>query len=407
MKEFDREILQEFQKAPFEEALKELAQYVLKRVVFAEAKDFLEQFTNCYDSYGRKRLVRNGYHKERQILWSGGSISIQMPRIRDREGKIKYQSHIIPRYLRRSDKLEKFIPYLYLKGVSTGDFSDVLGCLLGKDVQLSSSTVVNLKERWMEEYREWAKRDLSDTEYVYWWADGVYFNVRMENERSCLLVLMGVRADGKKELVAVCDGYRESKLSWKEICLDLKKRGLKKGPRLAIGDGSLGFWAALAEEFPETKEQRCWVHKTANVLDKMPKSYQSQAKRKIHEIYMAPTKKEAYRAFDDFVKMYEAKYCRAVDCLLESKQETLAFYDFPAQHWKHIRSTNPIESTFATVRHRTKRTKGCGSKDATLMMVFKLAKIAEERWHRINKYALIPLVMKGKVFEDGVLKEAA
>lgn len=392
---------------PFEEIVREGARRILSEAVLIEVEEFIRPYEDCYDSQGKKRIVRNGYHKPRQILWGGGKIEIQVPRIRDREGKLKHHSRIVPPYLRRVKSMDEYIPYLYLKGISTGDFSDVLSELVGEKVKLSSSTVVNLKKKWQEEYSSWHSRDLSQKEYIYWWADGVHFNVRLEDDRVCMLIIIGVTPDGKKELVAVHDGYRESKLSWQEVLLDLKRRGLKKGPRLAIGDGALGFWAALREEFPQTQEQRCWVHKTANVLDKMPKSLQRQAKRMIHDIYLAPTKEEANKSFDDFIRLYEAKCPRAVSCLLESKEETMAFYDYPAEHWRHIRSTNPIESTFATVRLRTKRTKGSGSRIATLMMVFKLVGSAEKRWQRIHSSSLIQLVMQGKVFEDGVLQEAA
>jgi len=392
---------------PLEEILRQGAQDLLKKAVIVEVEEFLKGYEELKDDSGRQRIVRNGYHKPRKIIWSGGELEIQVPRAKDRKKEIKYESSLIPPYLRRTGSMDEFIPYLYLKGISTGDFTDVLSKLLGKPVSLSSSTVVRLKESWQKEYEAWNSRDLSEKKYIYWWADGVYFNVRLENERSCILVVIGVTDEGKKELVAVHDGYRESKLSWQELCLNLKRQGLKEGPKLAVGDGALGFWAALREEFPETREQRCWVHKTANVLDKLPKSVQEQAKRKIHEIYLAPTKEEALKAFDDFMKLYEAKYPKATNCLLESKEETMAFYDFPAEHWRHIRSTNPVESTFATVRLRTKRTKGCGSRTAILMMVFKLAESAQKRWQRIHSFKLIPLVLQGKVFEDGVLKEAA
>ena len=298
--------------------------------------------------------------------------------------------------------MDEFIPFLYLKGISTGDFSEVLSQLTGNDVSLSPGTVVRLKEQWEEEYTRWSKRDLSDKRYVYWWVDGVYFNIRLEEERSCMLIIMGATADGKKELIAVEDGYRESSISWNNILLNLKSRGLREGPKLATGDGSLGFWNALSKEFSETKHQRCWVHRTANVLDKMPKSVQKQAKRQIHDIYLAPTKEEALKGFDKFVKLYEAKFPKAVQCLLKTKKETLAFYDFPAEHWRHIRSTNPIESTFATVRLRTHKTKGCGSRMASLTMVFKLVQAAEKRWQKLHSSNLIQMVLNDVKFIDGV-----
>lgn len=407
MKNANKEHRESLIETPLEEVLRRGAQDLLKKAVIVEVEEFLRGYGDLKDSSGRQRVVRNGYHKSRKIIWSGGEIEIKVPRAKDKKKEIKYESCLLPSYLRRAKSMDEFIPYLYLKGISTGDFTDVLSKLLGKPINLSSSTVVRLKESWQKDYEEWNSRDLSQKKYIYWWVDGIHFNVRLENERSCILVVIGATEDGKKELVAIQDGYRESKLSWQGLCLNLKKRGLKEGPPLVTGDGALGFWAALREEFPGTREQRCWVHKTANVLDKMPKSVQSQAKIMIHEIYLAPTKKDALKAFDDFIKLYEAKYPKATACLLESKEETLAFYDFPAEHWRHIRSTNPIESTFATVRLRTKRTKGCGSRTATLMMVFKLVESAQKRWQRIHSFKLIPLVFQGEVFEDGVLKKAA
>jgi transposase-like protein len=329
------------------------------------------------------------------------------PELRDRQGELRYASSLIPPYLRRVKEVDEFIPYLYLKGISTGDFSDVLSKIVGQEVELSANTVVRLKEAWTEEYKNWKDTNLEDKEYVYFWVDGVYFNIRLEEDRSCILVIMGATEDGKKELVAVGDGYRESELSWQEILQDLKRRGLKKGPKLAIGDGSLGFWKALRKEYPGTKEQRCWVHKMANVLDKMPKKVQKQAKRKIHNIYLASTKKEAENAFKEFVELYKDKYPKATNCLLKDKEETMTFYNFPEEHWHHIRTINPIESTFATVRLRSYKTKGCGTREATLMMVFKLVQSAEKRWQRLHGYRLIPLVLKDVKFVDGVIGEAA
>lgn len=390
------------------EILREGAKRLLKLAVQAELEEHMEKYKYLKDTNGNRRVVRNGYHKDREIISGVGKIKVRLPRAKDKKNEIRFHSNIIPPYLRRVKKIDEFIPYLYLKGISTGDFSGVLTQLLGEGVSLSAGTVVRLKERWLKEYKEWNDRDLSGKKYVYWWVDGIYFNVRLgSKDRVCVLVIIGATEDGKKELVAIQDGYRESELSWKEISLNLKRRGLKEGPKLAIGDGSLGFWKALREEFPDTREQRCWVHKTANLLDKMPKSVQEQAKKKIHEIYLSPTKEKGEKAFKDFEKLYEAKYPKAVKCLQKSKEELMTFYDFPAEHWRHIRTTNAIESTFATVRLRTKRTKGCGSRDATLMMVFKLVQSAQKRWHRLHNFKLIPLVLEGKIFVDGVLKEAA
>lgn len=389
-----------------EEISREGARRMLEIALEAEITDFIDQYNSMRDERGRRQITRNGYHPRRKIITGIGELDVRVSRSRDhRQGQsndICYQSKIIPPYLRRSKDLDEFIPFLYLKGISTGDFSEVLSQLMGKDVSLSAGTVVRLKEQWEEEYNQWNRRDLSDKKYAYWWVDGVYFNIRLEEERSCVLIIMGATEEGKKELIAIEDGYRESSISWNNILLNLKSRGLQGGPKLAIGDGALGFWNALSKEFPETKHQRCWVHRTANVLDKMPKSVQKQAKRLIHDIYLAPTKEEALKAFDKFVKLYEAKFPKAVQCLLKTKKETLAFYDFPAEHWRHIRSTNPIESTFATVRLRTHKTKGCGSRIASLTMVFKLVQAAEKRWQKLHSSNLIPLVLEGIKFIDGV-----
>jgi putative transposase len=406
MKDFTSKTQESLLSKSLEEIAREGARRMLEIVLKVEISDFIEQHDMIRDPQGHRQITRNGYHPKRKIMTGIGEIDVQVPRSRDhRKGQSKpvnFQSQIIPPYLRRSGDLDEFIPFLYLKGISTGDFSEVLSQLVGKEVSLSANTVVRLKEEWEKEYEDWSRRDLSDKNYVYWWVDGVYFNVRLEDERSCILVIMGATQDGKKELIAIEDGFRESEISWRNILLKLKQRGLKRGPELAVGDGSLGFWKAMLKEFPETRHQRCWVHRTANVLDKMPKSIQKQAKRQIHDIYLAPSKDEALKAFENFVKLYEAKFPRAVECLLKTKKETLAFYDFPAEHWRHIRSTNPIESTFATVRLRTYKTKGCGSRTTTLTMVFKLAKSAERRWQKLHSSNLIPLVMEGIKFIDGV-----
>jgi putative transposase len=318
------------------------------------------------------------------------------------DSSVRFSSAILPPYLRRLPGVDALIPALYLKGISTGDFQEALAAILGPQVVgLSAANIVRLKSIWEDEYKVWCQRDLSHKRYVYWWADGVHFNVRLDDERSCILVLMGALEDGRKEIIAVQDGYRESKQSWQELLADLKQRGLNLGPKLAVGDGALGFWGALSQEFGAVRGQRCWVHKTANVLDKMPKSVQAHAKKHIHDIYLAPTRKAAVAAFDDFIRFYGDKYPKACACLQKDKEEMLAFYDFPAQHWSHIRSTNPIESTFATVRLRTKRTKGCGSRTATLTMVFKLALAAQAKWRRINAPQVLGKIMGGLRFEDG------
>jgi len=387
------------------EVLRSGAQEALSMALELEIEVFLKQYRDDVTSEGRQRVTRNGFHKEREIMTAVGAVPVKVPRARDHEGEINYQSSLIPPYLKRTEELDDFIPFLYLKGISTGDFGEVLSKLLRKEVSFSANTVVRLKQIWLKEYQEWAKQDLSKKKYVYWWADGVHFNVRLEDDRTCILVIIGVTSDGKKELVAIQDGFRESEMSWREVMLDLKRRGLKNAPKLAIGDGALGFWAALRKEFPGTREQRCWIHKMANVLNKMPKCVQPQARRMLHNIYQADTQENAEKAFKDFIDLYGAKYPKAVACLLENKEETMAFYDFPAEHWRHIRSTNAIESNFATVRLRTRKTKGCGSREATLTMVFKLTQSAQKRWQRIHFFKLIPFVLKGVQFVDGVAVE--
>jgi transposase-like protein len=308
-------------------------------------------------------------------------------------------------------QLAELIPWLYLKGISTGDLSEALAALLGKDAPgLSASTVVRLKEVWQHEYADWNKRSLTDKRYVYFWVDGIHFNVRLEdteNQRQCILVVMGATPEGKKELVAVQDGYRESEQSWKELLLDLKARGLEHGPELAVGDGALGFWKAIRQMYGETREQRCWVHKTANVLNDLPKGKQPRAKSMLHDIWMAETKAEAVKAFDLFVETFRAKYPKAADCLAKDREVLLTFYDFPAEHWIHIRTTNPIESTFATVRLRSAKTKGCGSRIACLTMVFKLTQSAEANWRSLNGSNLLPDVIQGVRFVNGLKQQAA
>ena len=336
-----------------------------------------------------------------------GPLPVKQPRVRDRRDARRFTSKILPPFLRRVPSIDALIPVLYLKGVSTGDFSEALAAILGPNAAgLSASNVVRLKEGWHKEFDAWSRRDLSGKRYAYIWADGLYFNVRLDKDRPCILVLMGATADGTKELIAVWDGHRESKASWQAVLRDLKRRGLEHAPHLAVGDGALGFWAALREEYPETREQRCWVHKTANILDKMPKRVQPDAKKLIHEMYLAAKRDDAKAAFTEFVRRYEAKHPKAVECLTKDEEVLFTFYDFPAEHWRHIRSTNAIESTFATVRHRTRRTKGCGSRTATMTMVFKLALEAEKRWRRLNGSALIAKVIDGVKFTDGETEEA-
>ena len=386
------------------------ARQMLGLALAAEVDTFLTQHSGLKMADGRQRVVKNGHHSERSLILPTGAIPVSVPRTRDRGGDagvLNFHSAIVPPYLRRATDLDEFIPFLYLKGISTNDFSDVLSKLVGHNVNLSASTVVRLKESWESEYQSWQKRDLSGKQYVYFWADGIYIKSRLDDEKACVLCIIGATAAGQKELVAIQAGYRESELSWRELLIDLKKYGLLSGPTLAIGDGALGFWKALRQEFPETREQRCWVHKMRNVLDKLPDSLQVAAKNQIHEIYQAPTKADALSVFEKFVRLHEDKYPKAVACLQRDKDATLTFYDFPAAHWVHIRSTNVIESLFATVRLRTHKTKGAGNQTAAMTMVFKLAESAQRRWRKLRGHNIIPLVIAGETFVDGELKKAA
>jgi putative transposase len=395
------------------EILHEGAQQMLAQAIQQEVAAWIAERTGLRDAEGRHQVVRNGYLPERTITTGVGEVAVRQPRVRDRRpvGEAeKFTSKILPPYLRKTKSIEELIPWLYLKGISTGDFSEALAALLGENAKgLSATTVTRLKKVWEEEYDEWSKRSLADKKYVYVWADGVHFNIRLEDDRQCILVLMGATKDGKKELIAVADGYRESEQSWKTLLLDVQARGLAVEPKLAIGDGALGFWKAIRKIWPTTREQRCWVHKTANVLDKMPKRLQPQAKAMLHEVWMADTRENANKAFDLFVVTYEAKYPKAAECLTKDRQVLLTFYDFPAEHWIHLRTTNPIESTFGTVRLRTKRTKGCGTRTACLTMVFKLMQSAEKRWRVLNGSERIPDVIEGIPFINGIKqpKEAA
>ena len=381
---------------------------MLQSAIDVEVHQYVCKHEDLLDGFGRRQVVRNGYMPERELVTGVGPIVIRQPRVHDRRPEEKFTSCILPPYLRRTPSIDALIPFLYLKGISTGDFSEALTALLGeKAAGLSATNIVRLKKIWEQDYQEWNSRSLAGKRYVYLWADGIYFNVRLSDERPCLLVLIGTLQDGTKELIAIHDGERESKLSWKEVLRDLKRRGLEEGPELAVGDGALGFWSALREEFSRTREQRCWVHKTANLLDKLSKKVHPGAKKLIHEMYLAPTKKDALLAYEEFLNLYEAKYPKATACLRKDKDVLFTFYDFPAEHWGHIRTTNPIESTFATVRHRTRQTKGCGSRMATLTMVFQLAREAEKHWRKLNGYKLIQKIIAGVRFEDGIEKKVA
>lgn len=388
------------------------ARTLLAQAIEAEVAAYLRERVHLKDEAGRQQVVRNGYLPERTVLTGIGPVEVKQPRVRDRrpaDQREAFTSAILPPYLRKAKSLEGLIPWLYLKGVSTGDFTDALTALLGPDAPgLSATTVTRLKAAWEAEYDAWSKRSLEDKRYVYVWADGVHFNIRLEEDRQCILVLMGATADGRKELIAVADGYRESEQSWKELLLDCQARGLAIDPALAIGDGALGFWKAVHQVWPSSKGQRCWVHKTANVLDKLPRGAQPKAKAALHGIYEAEGQEAAERAFDLFVATYEAKYPKAVECLVKDRGALLAFYDFPAEHWRHIRTTNPIESTFATVRLRHGRTKGSGSRVACLTMVFKLMEAASKNWRLLNGSGRLKDVIRGVKFVDGIeVKDAA
>jgi len=388
---------------PLTDLLRNGAKELISKAVEAELAELLSKFSELQID-GKKAVVRNGYLPQRQVQTGLGNVDVKIPKVRDRSGQgIKFNSKLIPPYLKRATRVEEFLPFLYLKGVSTGDFSEALKVLLGSDAKgLSANTISRLKEDWQDEHKTWSKRDLSLKNYVYIWADGIHFNVRGDNDRSCILVIMGATDKGKKELIAIEDGYRESEQSWTEVLQDLRNRNLDTAPKLAIGDGALGFWKALSKVYPETKGQRCWVHKTANVLNKVPKSVQPKIKEAMQNIWMAGSREEAYAAFDDTVKRFEAKYQKAMTCLVKDKAAMLAFYDFPAEHWLHIRTSNPIESTFSTVRLRTTKTRNCVSRESIFAMVFKLVQGAEKRWKRLHGFALMADIIEGVEFKNGI-----
>lgn len=399
----------------FTDYLTEILQSGCRRIISEalemELKEFLDSYREHKAEDGRQRIVRNGYLPERALQTGIGAVRVRVPRTRDRdtgtEGPIRFSSSILPPYLRRTRSIEELLPWLYLKGISAGDFKETLAVLLGEAAPgLSANTIGRLKSKWETELKEWKCRELSGKKYVYWWADGIYCNVRME-ERQCLLVIIGVTETGKKELVALEDGFRESELSWKGVLRDLRKQGLDVEPQLAIGDGALGFWKALDEIYPKTKRQRCWVHKTANVLNSLPKSLQTKAKQQLQAIWMAPDIKEAEQQFDRFIESYEAKYPKATNCLHKDREVLLTFYSFPAEHWKHIRTTNPIESTFATVRLRTDKVKSCFTSKTVLSMAYKLCRCAEKRWQKINGLEKLAKIIEGVMFVDGLERIAA
>lgn len=389
------------------DALTEVLREGARKLLLAAVQEELEAFLNGHSALriadGRAAVVRNGYLPARTIQTGIGGIELQIPKTRDRSGSgIKFNSALLPPYLKKTKSVEELLPWLYLKGVSTGDFQEALSSILGENAPgLSANSISRLKSKWIDEYRIWNRRDLADKRYVYWWADGIYSKVRSD-DKLCLLVIIGATEDGKKELVAVEDGYRESESSWQEVLTGLQARGLKSAPALVTGDGALGFWNAMRKAYPKSRHQRCWFHKTKNVLDKLPDAMQDKVKRSLHEIWMAESKKAAEKAFDLTVLRYDAKYPKAMECLKKDRLELLTFYDFPAEHWQHIRTSNPIESLFSGIRLRTLKTRNCGSRETTLSMVFKLAQSAEKKWRRLRGYQIFPEVISGIRFEDGI-----
>ncbi len=385
------------------EVLRQGAQQLISQAVETEMEEFLLQYREMRDEAGRRRIVRNGYLPPRTIQTGLGGVAVKAPRVRDRTGTIRFTSAILPPYLRRTKTIEALLPWLYLKGISTGDFSEALTALVGPHAPgLSAGTISRLKAVWQDEHARWEQREIGNTPYSYIWVDGIHFGVRLEEANQCILVVIGATAEGKKELLALTEGFRESAESWKDVLLDVQRRGVTVDPRLAIGDGALGFWKALPQVWGHTRTQRCWVHKTVNVLNKFPKHLQAKAKSALHQIWMASTREHAGQAFEAFLTTYAPKYPKAAECLAKDKTALLAFYDFPAEHWHHIRTTNPIESTFATVRLRTAKTRGCVSRTSILSMVFRLARSAEGHWVKLCGAAQMAKLMHGVPFKNGV-----
>jgi transposase-like protein len=389
-----------------DDILRDGARRALQSAIEREVDEYIQRNGQHRDEDGHRLVVRNGHHPTRRIQSGNGPIEVRQPRVndkrRDEQGnRFHFTSKILPPYLRKTKAIEELVPWLYLKGISTSDFPEALACLGHDGSGLSATNIVRLKEVWQGQYENFCRRSLVGKRYVYVWADGIYFNLRLSDDRPCVLVLMGATEDGTKELIAMIDGQRESEQSWLELLLDAKSRGLIEAPLLASGDGALGFWKALRQVFPSTRHQRCWVHKTVNVLDKLPRGQGPSAKSMLHEIWMAATRDDAVKAMEKFAATYQAKYPKAVECLLKDQEELLAFYDFPAEHWQHLRTSNPIESTFATVRLRTSKTKGAGSRIACLAMAFKLVESAQNHWRKLNGSVLLPEVIAGVIFKDG------
>ena len=393
---------------PLTEILRTGARRLITRAVEVEFDTFLASNSDLALADGRQRVVRHGHDPVRTIQTGIGPVKVQKPKARDRGApqageRIRFTSSILPKWARRTKSLDALLPALYLRGISAGDFQEVLTVLLGKDApNLSPAVIARLKGEWEDEYQRWQKRDLSARRYVYVWADGVYLQARMEPQAECMLVLIGATPEGKKELIGFQTGMRESVQSWKELLVDLKARGLSVAPEVAVGDGALGFWKALDEAFPSTRHQRCWLHKTLNVLDKFPKSVQPNAHKDLHEIWLAPDQATAETAIAAFAEKYAPKYDKAVECLIKDRETLLTFFDFPADHWDHLRTTNPIESVFATVRHRTVRMKGALSQDTARLMVFKLVMAASKTWRRLQGQNQLPKVIQGVKFQDGI-----
>lgn len=379
------------------------ARQLLAQAIEAEVSDFLVQFQDRCLENGRAAVVRNGHQPERDIQTGIGPITVKVPKVRARDGEpVTFRSALVPPFVRRTKSLEAALPWLYLKGISSGEMQSALEVLVGPEAKgLSASTVSRLKQTWAGEYEAWCKAPLDKDQWVYLWVDGIHSGLRSDDSKLCALTVIGVNELGKKQILAIEDGTRESTQSWREVLLNLKARGMNS-PKLAIGDGALGFWAAADQIYPDTRQQRCWVHKTANVLNKLPKSSQPKAKQGLHDIWMAESKAEAVKAFDLFIETYQDKYPKVTQCLLKDQLELLTFYDFPAKHWQSIRTTNPIESTFATIRHRTKRSKGCLSRDTMLHMMFKLGLCAEKRWRKLRGFDYLAKVITGIKFTDGV-----
>ncbi len=388
---------------PLAELLRSKSRELLAAAVRTEAAEFLAQHDELVDTQGRRALVRNGYQPSREILTGIGPIAVKVPKVRDRSGQgVRFRSSLVPPYVRKSKSLEAALPWLYLKGISTGDMQDALAALLGSHAPgLSAAVVSRLKAQWASEYDAWQRRDLSAERWVYVWADGIYSGLRGEDDRLCLLVVIGVNERGQKHFLAIEDGMRESAESWRGVLRDLKQRGMQ-APQLAIGDGALGFWAALGDIYPKTREQRCWVHKAANVVNYLPRHLQAKANAGLREIWMAETRAQAERAVDRFLSTYQAKYPKASACLTKDRAALLAFYEFPAEHWKHIRTSNPIESSFATIRHRTDQTQGAVSRASLLGLVYKLAMSAERSFRRLDGFQRLAEVIVGIKFKDGV-----